>query len=68
MYRIPTSPLPLWPCLHTQGIEANVHTYSALMNVCIKANELDLAEDVYKQMVDEGCIPNLVWLPLRDAG
>lgn len=33
---------------------------SALMNVCIKANELDLAQDVYKQMLEEGCAPNLV--------
>ena len=30
------------------------------MNVCIKANELDLALDVYKQMLAEGCVPNLV--------
>lgn len=36
------------------------HTYSALMNVCIKANELELAQDVYRQMIEEGCVPNLV--------
>jgi pentatricopeptide repeat domain-containing protein 1 len=33
---------------------------SALMNVCIKANEVELALDVYQQMLSEGCIPNLV--------
>lgn len=46
--------------MRSRGIDCNVHTYSALMNVCIKANELDLAQDVYKQMLDEGCSPNLV--------
>lgn len=46
--------------MRSKGIECNVHTYSALMNVCIKANELELAQDVYKQMLDEGCTPNLV--------
>ncbi len=38
----------------------SVDVCSALMNVCIKANELDLALDVYKQMLAEGCVPNLV--------
>jgi pentatricopeptide repeat protein len=33
---------------------------AAVQNVCIKANELDLAQDVYKQMLAEGCAPNLV--------
>jgi pentatricopeptide repeat domain-containing protein 1 len=37
-----------------------VHTYSALMNVCIKANELGLALDVFNQLLREGCTPNLV--------
>jgi pentatricopeptide repeat protein len=46
--------------MRSRGIDCNVHTYSALMNVCIKANELDLAQDVYKQMLEEGCSPNLV--------
>jgi pentatricopeptide repeat protein len=30
------------------------------MNVCIKANELDLGQDVYRQMLEEGIAPNLV--------
>jgi pentatricopeptide repeat protein len=39
-----------------------LHLYAShcLQNVCIKANELDLAQDVYKQMLAEGCAPNLV--------
>ena len=28
--------------------------------VCIKANELDLALDVFSQLLREGCTPNLV--------
>ena len=35
-----------------RGILCNVHTYSALMNVAIKANELELAQDVFKQVGD----------------
>jgi len=30
------------------------------MNVCIKASELQLAEDVYQQMIEQGCTPTLV--------
>ncbi len=94
--------------MRSRGVQCNVHTYSALMNVCIKGapprprrppclaralsgrahalsagefgkrgrekgrnvgvllprpaagNELDLALDVYRQMLAEGCTPNLV--------
>ena len=28
--------------------------------MCIKANELDLALDVFSQLLHEGCVPNLV--------
>lgn len=34
--------------------------YTALLTVCIKANELDLALDVFAQLLEEGCTPNLV--------
>ncbi len=34
--------------MHSRGIACNVHTYSALMNVCIKCSELDVALDVYR--------------------
>jgi len=30
------------------------------MNVCIKANELGLGQDVFQQMLAEGISPNLV--------
>lgn len=33
-----------------KGVPCNVHTYSALMNTCIKCGELDLALDVFKQL------------------
>eukprot|EP00775_Hariotina_reticulata_P007913 gene7913-8109_t len=46
--------------MRSRAIPLNVHTYSALLNVCLKANELDLSLDVYAQMLAEGCTPNLV--------
>ena len=36
--------------MRSRNIAANVHTYSALMNVCIKCGELDLALDVFNQL------------------
>jgi pentatricopeptide repeat domain-containing protein 1 len=30
--------------MRSKGIACNVHTYSAIMNVCVKANELELAK------------------------
>ena len=36
--------------MRSRNISANVHTFSALMNVCIKSGELDLALDVFKQL------------------
>jgi pentatricopeptide repeat domain-containing protein 1 len=46
--------------MRSRAISLNVHTYSALLNVCLKANELDLALDVYARMLAEGVTPNLV--------
>lgn len=44
-----------------RGIERNVHTFSALMNVCIKAGQYQTALDVYKDdMQASGCQPNVV--------
>ena len=47
--------LPAACCLLSQemrerGIERNVHTFSALMNVCIKCGQYKLALDVYRDM------------------
>ena len=36
--------------MRSRKVPANVHTYSALMNVCIKCGELDLALDVFNQL------------------
>lgn len=33
-----------------RGVPRNVHTYSALMNTCIKNGELELALDVFSQL------------------
>ena len=33
-----------------RGIPCNVHTYSALMNTCIKCGELEVALDVFQQL------------------
>lgn len=46
--------------MRSKAITLNVHTYSALLNVCLKANELDLSLDVYGRMLAEGVTPNLV--------
>ncbi|KAF6259499.1 hypothetical protein COO60DRAFT_1700790 [Scenedesmus sp. NREL 46B-D3] len=51
--------LDLMAEMRARGITCNVHTYSALMNVCIKCNEVGLVQQVYKQMIQEGCTPNL---------
>lgn len=36
--------------MRNRNIAANVHTYSALMNVCIKCGELELALEVFNQL------------------
>eukprot|EP00887_Chlorella_sp_A99_P002940 scaffold24.g2940.t1 len=43
-----------------RGIQRNVHTFSALMNVCIKCGQYRLALDVYREMRGEGCPANVV--------
>ncbi|KIY91222.1 hypothetical protein MNEG_1587 [Monoraphidium neglectum] len=35
--------------MRARKVALNVHTYSALLNVCLKCNELDLALDIYQQ-------------------
>jgi pentatricopeptide repeat protein len=36
--------------MRERGVERNVHTFSALMNVCIKCGQYKLALDVYRDM------------------
>jgi pentatricopeptide repeat domain-containing protein 1 len=43
-----------------KGIERNVHTYTALMNVCIKCSRHSLALETYKLMRHDRCLPNVV--------
>jgi len=46
--------------MRARGVPLNTHTYSAILNVCIKAGQAELALDVYSQMLSEGLVPNLV--------
>jgi pentatricopeptide repeat protein len=39
--------------MRARGIERNVHTFSALMNVCVKCGQYRLALDVYREMQAE---------------
>lgn len=34
--------------MKSYGIACNIHTYSSLMNTCIKCGQYETAEDVYK--------------------
>jgi len=44
-----------------RGIVRNVHTFSALMNVCVKAGQYQAALNVYlNDMQASGCQPNVV--------
>ena len=43
-----------------RGVERNVHTFSALMNVCIKGGDYQAALGVFSDMVTSGCQPNVV--------
>ena len=46
--------------MRTRNIERNVHTYTALMNVCIKCGRCPVALDTYHHMRSDGCMPNVV--------
>ena len=43
-----------------RGVERNVHTYTALMNVCIKCQNCAKALETYNTMRQSGCFPNVV--------
>jgi pentatricopeptide repeat protein len=40
--------------MRARGIPLNTHTYSAMLNVCIKAGQAELALDVYSQVGGRG--------------
>ena len=46
--------------MRNRNIERNVHTYTALMNVCIKCQKCPLALETYNRMRKDGCMPNVV--------
>ncbi len=46
--------------MQRRGVQRNVHTHSALMNVCIKCGQLKLALDVWEDMQRDGIVPNVV--------
>lgn len=46
--------------MRLRSIERNVHTYTALMNVCIKCGNCPLALDTYNHMRQDGACPNVV--------
>ncbi len=46
--------------MRLRGIERNVHTYTALMNVCIKCGRLTLALDIFNSMKAVNCHANVV--------
>ena len=41
-----------------RGVERNVHTYTALMNVCIKCQNCARALETYNTMRQSGCFPS----------
>ena len=51
--------------MQRRGVQRNVHTHSALMNVCIKCGQLKLALDVWEEMQRDGIVPNVVCLLLH---
>lgn len=44
--------------MRSRGVACNVHTYSALMNTCIKCGELELALDVFYQLKVSNSMPH----------
>ena len=46
--------------MRVRNVERNVHTYTALMNVCIKCGNCPLALDTYHHMRQDGTYPNVV--------
>ncbi len=45
--------------MEERGIPRNVHTFSALMNACIKAGHFHRALDVYEEMKEARCPLNI---------
>ena len=53
--------LEMFSEMKMRGITCNIHAYSALMGVCVKQNECNIAISIYKELeVEERVEPNLV--------
>merc|ERR1719428_1332240 len=48
--------------MHDNGLEANVRSYSAVIDACAKAGQEEEAEEVYKRMLKDGVAPSIVTL------
>ena len=48
--------------MHENGIEANVRSYSAVIDACAKAGQAEKAEEVYNRMLKDGVAPTIVTL------
>lgn len=46
--------------MRSRDVRLNTHTYTALLNVCVKANELDLALDIFNQV--STMLLNTMWV------
>lgn len=51
-----------------RGVSRNVHTFSALMNVCIKSGQYQAALDVWRELQETGCRPNVSFGSSRWSG
>jgi pentatricopeptide repeat protein len=55
--------------MRQRNVSPNTHTYSSMLNVCVKAGELDLALDVFSQVrrlwwpLALSCRATLLWVP-----
>jgi pentatricopeptide repeat protein len=45
--------------MRQRNVSPNTHTYSSMLNVCVKAGELDLALDVFSQVQRFAVVPCL---------
>ena len=54
--------------MRSRAILANVHTYSAMMNVCIKCGEVDTALDVYRQLQVRARVTGAEYLTCKQVG
>lgn len=52
--------LEMFSEMKARGITTNIHAYSALMGVCVKQNECNVAISIFKELEADGVDPNLV--------